>query len=123
MYKTIRILPALLLLALGTACTNDLATAPATGNPLVLEDVYIGTQTKAEPYETTDFEEGDQLTATLTLGDVTSTGTYIYKGTTWTATTPAYWQHSTKEHTITLQTPEPTPAMPERLHRRQLAHI
>lgn len=39
MYKTIRILPALLLLALGTACTNDLADSPAaTGLPLVLEN-------------------------------------------------------------------------------------
>ena len=112
MYKTIRMLPALLLLALGTACTNHLADAPATGNPLVLEDVYIGTQTKAEPYETTDFEEGDQLTATLTLGDVTSTGTYEFNGSTWTASTPAYWHSSTKAHTLTLRTTEPDTPMP-----------
>ena len=113
MYKTIRMLPALLLL-LGTACTNDLADNPAaTGLPLVLEDVYIGTQTKAEPIETTAFEERDQLTATLILGDVTSTGTYEFNGTTWETTTLAYWQDPEDPHTLTLQTPEPTPAMPE----------
>ena len=113
MYKTIRMLPALLLL-LGTACTNDLADNPAaTGLPLVLEDVYIGTQTKAEPIETTAFEERDQLTATLTLGDVTSTGTYTYKNGKWETTTPAYWQNTTEEHTVTLRTPEPNPAMPD----------
>ena len=116
MYKTIRMLPAaLLLLLLGTACTNDLADNPAsTGLPLVLENVYIGTQTKADPIETTAFEEGDQLTATLTLGDVTSTGTYEFNGTTWEATTPAYWQNTTEEHTVTLRTtPEPENDMPE----------
>ena len=113
MYKTIRMLPALLLLV-GTACTNDLADNPAaTGLPLVLEDVYIGTQTKAEPIETTAFEERDQLTATLTLGDVTSTGTYTYKNGKWETTTPAYWQNTTEEHTVTLRTPEPNPAMPD----------
>ena len=79
----------------------------------MLEHVYIGTPTKVDPYEP-DFTDGSTLTATLALGDdVTTEGTYTYNGTTWTATTPAYWQHSTKEHTITLQTPEPTPAMPE----------
>ena len=112
MYKTIRMLPALLLLALGTACTNHLADAPATGNPLVLEDVYIGTQTKAEPYEPY-FANGSTLEATLTLGDVTSTGTYEFNGSTWTASTPAYWHSSTKAHALTLQTPEPDPAMPD----------
>ena len=112
MYKTIRMLPALLLLALGTACTNDLATAPATGNPLVLEDVYIGTQTKAEPYEP-GFADGSTLEATLTLGDVTSTGTYEFNGTTWESTTPAYWHSGKEAHALTLRTPEPDPAMPD----------
>ena len=97
MYKTIRMLPAALLLLLGTACTNDPADNPtATGTPLVLEHVYIGTPTKVDPYEP-DFTDGSTLTATLALGDdVTTEGTYTYNGTTWTATTPAYWQHSTK---------------------------
>ena len=114
MYKTIRMLPAALLLLLGTACTNDPADNPAaTGTPLVLEHVYIGTPTKATPYETTAFEEGDQLTANLTLDGVESTGTYIYNGTTWTASTPAYWHSSKEAHTLTLQTPEPSPAMPD----------
>ena len=41
MYKTIRMLPAALLLLLGTACTHDPADSPAaTGLPLVLEHVY-----------------------------------------------------------------------------------
>ena len=103
---------ALLLLLLGTACTNDLADSPAaTGLPLVLENVYIGAQTKAEPYEP-GFVDGSTLTATLTLGDVTTEGTYTYNGTTWTATTPAYWQNSTEKHTVTLHTPKPNPAMP-----------
>ena len=113
MYKTIRMLPALLLLALGTACTNHLADAPATGNPLVLEDVYIGTQTKAEPIETTAFEEGDQLTATLILDGTTSTGTYSYMEGKWTASTPAYWHSSTKAHALNLRTPEPDTPMPD----------
>lgn len=113
MYKTIRMLPALLLM-LGTACTNDVADTPAeTGTPLVLENVYIGTPTKADPYES-GFADGNTLTATLTLDEVTTEGIYTYNGTTWTATTPAYWQNSTEEHTLTLRTtPEPTPTMPE----------
>ena len=115
MYKTIRMLPAaLLLLLLGTACTNDLADTPAeTGTPLVLEHVYIGTQTKAEPYEP-GFANGSTLEATLTLDGATSTGTYTYDGSTWTASTPAYWHSSTEAHALTLRTtPEPTPAMPD----------
>lgn len=114
MYKTIRMLPAaLLLLLLGTACTHDLADTPAdTGLPLVLENVYIGTPTKADPYES-GFVDGSTLTATLTLGEVTTEGTYTYNGTTWTATTPAYWQNSTEAHTVTIRTtPQPSPATP-----------
>lgn len=113
MYKTIRMLPAALLLLLGTACTNDPADTPAaTGTPLVLEHVYIGTPTKAEPYEP-GFTDGSTLVATLALGDVTTEGTYTYNGTTWEATTPAYWQNPTAKHTLILQTPEPSPAMPD----------
>ena len=116
MYKTIRMLPAALLLLLGTACTHDLADSPAaTGLPLVLEHVYIGTSTKAEPYEP-DFTDGSTLEATIALDGVTTTeGTYRYNGTTWeqTSTTPAYWQNTTEKHTVTLQTPEPENDMPE----------
>ena len=115
MYKTIRMLPAaLLLLLLGTACTNDLANAPATGFPLVLEHVYIGTSTKAEPYEP-GFTDGSTLEATIALNGVTTTeGTYRYNGTTWeqTSTTPAYWQNTKEEHTVTLRTPKPEYDMP-----------
>ena len=113
MYKTIRILPAALLLLLGTACTNDLANAPATGFPLVLEHVYIGTSTKAEPYEP-GFADGSMLEATIALNGVTTEGTYRYNGTTWeqTSTTPAYWQNTTEEHTVTLRTPQPEYDMP-----------
>ena len=112
MYKTIRMLPALLLL-LGTACTNDLADNPAaTGLPLVLENVYISAQTRVTPTPYHN-QEGSQLTATLTLGDVTSTGTYEFNGTTWETNTPAYWQDPTEAHKLTLQTPEPSPAMPD----------
>ena len=115
MYKTIRMLPAaLLLLLLGTACTNDLANAPATGFPLVLEHVYIGTSTKAEPYEP-GFADGSTLEATIALNGVTTTeGTYRYNGTTWeqTSTTPAYWQNTKEEHTVTLRTPKPEYDMP-----------
>ncbi len=117
MYKTIRMLPALLLL-LGTACTNDPADNPAaTGLPLVLEHVYIGTPTKVDPYEP-GFTDGSTLTATLTLDDVTSTvtstGTYKFNGTTWETTTPAYWQNTKEKHTVTLRTtPEPENDMPE----------
>ena len=111
MYKTIRMLPALLLL-LGTACTNDPADNPtATGFPLVLENVYIGAQTRVTPTPYHN-QEGSQLTATLTLGDVTSTGTYEFNGTTWETTTPAYWQNTTEEHTVTLRTPKPKDDMP-----------
>ena len=115
MYKTIRMLPAALLLLLGTACTHDLADSPAaTGLPLVLEHVYIGTPTKVDPYDP-DFTDGSTLVATLTLDVVTtSTGTYTYKNGKWETTTPAYWQHSTKKHTVTLRsTPEPENDMPE----------
>ena len=114
MYKTIRMLPAaLLLLLLGTACTNDLANAPATGLPLVLEHVYIGTSTKAEPYEP-GFADGSMLEATIALNGVTTEGTYRYNGTTWeqTSTTPAYWQNTTEDHTVTLRTPKPKDDMP-----------
>ena len=113
MYKTIRILPAALLLLLGTACTNDLANAPATGFPLVLEHVYIGTSTKAEPYEP-GFADGSMLEATIALNGVTTEDTYRYNGTTWeqTSTTPAYWQNTTEEHTVTLRTPQPEYDMP-----------
>ena len=107
MYKTIRnLLPALLLI-LGTACNEDLTTTPATGNPLVLEHVYIGTPTKAEPIPS-GFVDGSMLTATLTLNGVTSEGFYAYKDGAWVAHTHAYWQNTTEEHTLTLQTPEPS---------------
>ena len=113
MYKTIRnLLPALLLI-LGTACNEDLTTTPATGNPLVLEHVYIGTPTKAEPYNP-DFVNGSTLTATLTLNGVTSEGTYTYKDGAWVAHTHAYWQNTTEEHTVILRTtPEPKDPMPD----------
>ena len=114
MYKTIRMLPAALLLLLGTACTHDLADSPAaTGLPLVLEHIYIGTPTKAEPYEP-GFTDGSMLEATLTLDGVTTTeGTYTYKDGKWGTTTPAYWQNPKEAHTLILQTPEPSPAMPD----------
>ena len=113
MYKTIRMLPAALLLLLGTACTNDLADNPAaTGLPLVLEHVYIGTPTKVDLYEP-DFTDGSTLTATLTLDEAKSTGIYTYNGTNWETTTPAYWHNTTEAHTLTLQTPEPEDDMPE----------
>lgn len=115
MYKTIRMLPAaLLLLLLGTACTHDPADNPAaTGLPLVLEHVYIGTSTKAEPYEP-GFADGSMLEATIALNGVTTEGTYRYNGTTWeqTSTTPAYWQNTTEDHTVTLRTPKPKDDMP-----------
>ena len=112
MYKTIRnLLPALLLI-LGTACNEDLTTTPATGNPLVLEHVYIGTPTKAEPIPS-GFVDGSMLTATLTLNGVTSEGFYAYKDGAWVAHTHAYWQDPTEAHTLTLRTPEPTDPMPD----------
>ena len=113
MTKTIRILLPALLLTLCTACTNELTTTPATDNPLVLEHVYIGTPTKAEPIQWDGFREGDQLKATLTLNGVTSEGTYTYKDGTWDTPTPAYWQDPTEAHTLTLRTPEPTDPMPD----------
>lgn len=112
MYKTIRMLPAALLLLLGTACTHDLADSPAaTGAPLVLEKVYIGAQTRvdATPY---DNPEGCTLTATLTWGNVTSTGTYTYRSGQWTSNAPAYWQDPEDMHTLALRTPEPENDMP-----------
>ena len=112
MYKTIRMLPAALLLLLGTACTHDLADNPAaTGLPLVLENVYIGAQTRvdATPY---DNPEGCTLTATLTWGNVTSTGTYTYRSGQWTSNEPAYWQDPEDMHTLALHTPEPENDMP-----------
>lgn len=113
MHKTIRILLALLP-TLCTACTSDdPATTPATDTPLVLEHVYIGTPTKAEPIQWDGFREGDQLKATLTLNGVTSEGTYTYKDGTWDTPTPAYWQDPTEAHTLTLRTPEPTDPMPD----------
>ena len=107
MTKTIRILLPALLLTLCTACTNELTTTPATDNPLVLEHVYIGTPTKAEPYNP-GFVNGSTLEATLTLGEMESKGTYTYKDGVWKAHTPAYWQNTREEHTLTLQTPEPS---------------
>ena len=113
MYKTIRMLPAaLLLLLLGTACTNDPADTPAaTGLPLVLENVYIGAQTRVTPTPY-DNPEGSTLTATLTWGNVTSTGTYTYRSGQWTSDEPAYWQDPKDLHTLTLHTPEPENDMP-----------
>ena len=103
---------ALLLLALGTACTNDLADTPAeTGLPLVLENVYIGAQTRVDPTPY-DNPEGSKLTATLTWNEVESTGTYTYQNGQWTSDAPAYWQDPEDMHTLTLHTPEPNPAMP-----------
>ena len=114
MYKTIRMLPAaLLLLLLGTACTNDLADTPAaTGLPLVLENVYIGAQTRvdATPY---DNPEGSQLKATLKLdGKEVSTGIYTCRSGQWTSDEPAYWQDPEDPHTLALHTPEPENDMP-----------
>lgn len=111
MYKTIRMLPALLLL-LGTACTNDVADTPAaTGTPLVLEHVYIGTPTKAEPYEP-GFTDGSMLEATIALDGVTTGGTYVYQDGQWTSDATAYWQNTTEAHDVTLRTPEPKDDMP-----------
>ena len=113
MYKTIRMLPAaLLLLLLGTACTNDPADNPAdTGLPLVLENVYIGAQTKAEPYEP-GFADGSMLEATIALDGVTTGGTYVYQDGQWTSDATAYWQNTTEAHNVTLRTPEPKDDMP-----------
>ena len=112
MYKTIRMLPAALLLLLGTACTHDLADSPAaTGTPLVLEKVYIGAQTRVTPTPY-DNPEGCTLTATLTWGNVTSTGTYTYRSGQWTSNAPAYWQDPEDMHTLALRTPEPENDMP-----------
>lgn len=113
MYKTIRMLPAaLLLLLLGTACTNDPADTPAaTGLPLVLENVYIGAQTKAEPYEP-GFADGSMLEATIALDGVTTGGTYVYQDGQWTSDATAYWQNTTEAHDVTLRTPQPEDNMP-----------
>lgn len=112
MYKTIRMLPALLLLALGTACTNDPADTPAaTGLPLVLEHVYIGTSTKADPYEP-GFADGSRLEATIALDGVITEGTYVYQDGQWTSDATAYWQNTTEAHDVTLCTPQPSPATP-----------
>ena len=113
MYKTIRMLPAaLLLLLLGTACTNDPADNPAdTGLPLVLENVYIGAQTKAEPYDP-GFADGSMLEATIALDGVTTGGTYVYQDGQWTSDATAYWQNTTEAHDVTLRTPEPKDDMP-----------
>ena len=114
MYKTIRMLPAaLLLLLLGTACTNDVADSPAaTGLPLVLENVYIGAQTRVTPTPYHN-QEGSQLKATLKLdGKEVSTGTYTCRNSQWTSTEPAYWQDPEDPHTLALHTPEPENDMP-----------
>lgn len=112
MYKTIRNLLPTLLLTLCTACTNDPADNPAdTGLPLVLENVYIGTPTKAEPYEP-GFADGSMLEATIALDGVTTGGTYVYQDGQWTSDATAYWQNTTEAHDVTLRTPEPKDDMP-----------
>lgn len=104
------ILTAVLSILTATACTNDASTTPAEGTPVVLKDIRIGAQTKADPYEP-DLK-GRTLRVSLNDG-TTENGIYTYNGTTWTADPFLYWPSATNTYTVTLATPTPTPAQPD----------
>lgn len=104
------ILAAVLSILTATACTDDAGMTPAEGTPVVLKDIRIGAQTKADPYEP------DLKGRTLRVGlddGTTENGIYTYNGTTWTADPFLYWPSATKTYTVTLATPTPTPAQPD----------